>query len=147
MTTKNIPDGKFSAHGRVSLEVINSNIIVYHSKGPFNLELLTALEEVEQNTLQDLKNNAINWCEIVVFEESCMALDEVILGLTDYLKELKANRLSPLASAFVISEGVEGEYVMKDKYEACYREANIDFTVFNTIPDAMQWVGKYLEKH
>lgn len=143
-STESFPDGKFQAHGRVSLEIIDKNLIVYHSKGPFNIELLTALAQVEEELLKTIKNNAGSWCEIVVFEESCMALDDVMLGFGDYLKELQTKRLTPLATAYVISKEIEGGSIMKDKYKKCHLDAGIEFSLFETESAAISWINKCL---
>lgn len=143
-TTTDFPDGKFRAHGRIALEVINNNIVVYHSKGPFNAELFTALEHVEKDILADLKSNVGAWVEVIIFEESCMALDDVMVLFGEYLKELKTLNMAAIATALVIKEGIEGRLLMRDKYQQCHDDAGLTMSIFDSEKEAMNWVNTHL---
>jgi hypothetical protein len=142
-STDDLPSGKFSVHGRVSLTV-KDNIIIYHAKGPFNIEFLAALEKIEENVLRDMKSEVKDWCEIIIFEVTCMAYEEVVIGFGAYLKELKKNGLIPLAIAYVIGPDVEGDTIMKSKFEKCHADADINFSIFSNEDEARSWVDKYL---
>jgi len=133
----------FRPHGKITLSV-NDNLIVYRAEGPFNAELLAALDYIESDVLKKLKNDVKNWGGIVIFEISCMAIDELFIVFGEYLKQIKNNELHPVATAYVIPPDIEGGRLMAKKYEKCYYDAGILFSIFNNEKDALVWVNSHL---
>lgn len=142
--TDKVDYNKFRPHGRVSFSIIEDYIVVYRALGPFNSEVLKALQEIEPDVLKQVKKKNDKWVEIVIFENSCMALDEFIDEFSLYIKVGKENNLLPLASAFVISSEVEGAYLMASKYKECYENAGLTFCVFENEVNATTWVKSFL---
>jgi hypothetical protein len=135
---------KFRPHGRVEISTVDNKIAVFRALGPFNLELLDALQQIEPVALQamDIENNS--WVEIVVFEQSCLASDELFAEFCLHLTALKASGFSPVASAFVFTDEIDGTLLMLDKYRKCFADAGLVFNDFNNETDAMEWVRSFL---
>jgi len=65
--TNDVDYKKFSPHGNVSFSVIENKIFLYRAAGPFNLELMLALDKIELEVEKNIKKGEDKWCEIVVF--------------------------------------------------------------------------------
>lgn len=146
-STENYPDDLFRAHGKISLSVAKDQVLVYRATGPFNKELLDAVKVVEQDILEELQQRDSPWCELVIFEQSCMALPEVITELGLYLKQLESKAMSPAAAAFVITPDVEGLVVMREKYEQCYQHVQTKFSIFDNEDDALRWLKETIKSY
>lgn len=140
--TNSVDYKKFRPHGRVNLSIITDEIIVFRALGPFNLELLSALDEIESNVVKNLKSKS--WVEIVVFEYSCLSSLDVFKEFTSHLISQKKNNLSPLASAFVFPKEVEGTLLMASQYKKCFDEASLEYKEFDNETEAMAWVKTFI---
>ncbi|WP_448212179.1 hypothetical protein [Colwellia sp. MEBiC06753] len=143
-STDNTSPRKFRPHGRIELTIFEEGIIQYDALGPFNRELMKALEEVEQGALASFKQNFGKWCEVIIFHDSCMMLEDALAELESYLKELYEHGLAQ-PTAFVFQEGVEGSSLMKPKYKSVYNHAKIPYQDFNTIEGAIHWCRSQLK--
>jgi len=72
-----------------------------------------------------------------------MAVDNFFLEFGAYLKSMKARGLVPLASAYVFSNDIEGNLLMKDKYKKCYKDAGLVFSTFDNEEDAVLWIKSW----
>ena len=142
--TDNVSYKKFRPHGRISFAVLENNLVVYKALGPFNLELLNALKEIEPDVLQEMKINNGIWGETVIFENSCLAVDEFFLQFRAYIQAMVKRNILPIASAYVISENIEGAALMARKYQQCYQGTGIHFKIFKNEGDAISWVKGFL---
>lgn len=143
-STDQVSPKKFRPHGRVTLEIYESGIVKYKAIGPFNDELIEALGVVEEEMLADCKAKFGRWCEVVVFEESCLSTGEVLQTLEAYLKKMKCDGLDAICSAFIFKDGVEGRDIMPGKYEQCYVNAGVLFKSFTGENEALEWVRSQL---
>ncbi|WP_028865384.1 hypothetical protein [Psychromonas aquimarina] len=139
-STDNVSYKTFRPHGRVEFSVVDENIIIYRAWGPFNSEFFSVLEAIEPDALIEVQSNVRSWGEVVVFEDSCMAVDNFFLEFSAYLKSMKARDLVPIASAYVFSNNIEGGLLMKDKYKKCYQDAGLVFSTFADEETALSWI-------
>lgn len=143
-STDDVAYKKFRPHGRIQFSIPEKGIIFSRALGPFNVELFHAIKQIEPSVIEEAKINDGNWCEVVVFEHSCMGLDELIDELGAYLKEIKKRGDAPLATALVFPKDIECAEFMKEKYKKCYVDAGIEFSMFSDEEDAIRWVKTYL---
>lgn len=143
-STDKVAYNKLKPHGRVNFSVVDGNIVIYHALGPFNAELFTAFQSIEPEVLKQLKSQTEHWVEIVVFEKSCLALNEFISNLSRYLQEMKKEGLVPRASAYVIKDDIDGALFMTNLYQKCYESAGLTFQVFEDELAAISWVKSFL---
>lgn len=144
-TTDEVNYNKFKPHGSVTFSVVDRKIIEYRASGPFNREFINALEKIEPEVLNAVKKDVEIWGEIVIFEDSCMALDEFFDEFCVYLKDLKKNNLIALANAYVFPNDVEGVSFMHERYEKCYKDAGLIISIFNNEEEAFFWVKSFFE--
>lgn len=143
-STDSFDGKKFQHHGKIIQYVNDSDIIVYRAEGPFNSEILAALDYIENVTLNEFKINIKRWSTIVIFEKSCMALDDLIIGFGEYLKQIKDNGLHSVSTAYVITPEIEGRSLMVKKYQKCFDDAGILFSIFDNEKDALLWAKSHL---
>lgn len=136
---------KFPQHGKITISVNNRNIIVYRAEGPFNTELLDALNHIENEVLKTLKNDIKRWGAVIIFEVSCMALDDLMIAFGEYLKKIKSDDLQATATAYVITRDIEGRGIMAKKYQKCYDDAGITFSTFDNEQGALLWINSHLD--
>ncbi len=132
---------KFRPHGRVELSITGKNIVTFKALGPFNLELLAALDEIESDLIKQIDNN---WVEVVIFEHSCLASDEVFVAFTSHLKAQRESAVTPLASAFVFPKEVDGVLLMVNKYQKCFDDAGLRYKQFDNEREALSWVKTFV---
>lgn len=135
----------FMPHGKVEVIFSESDVIIYKAKGPFNSELITALISVEQETLHEYKSRVKSWSEVVIFEKSCMILEDALKNLELYLKTLKSDGKTAQATAFVFLNEVEGCNMMMEKYQQCYIRAGLKYRSFCNEKEALQWAKSQLK--
>lgn len=135
---------KFRPHGRVEFSIVEDRMILSRAIGPFNVELFQALKQIEPGVIEEAKIDDGKWCEIVVFEQSCMSTDELIDELGVYIKVVKESGDAPLAAAYVFPKDIESTAYMKEMYKKCYEEAGIPCSIFSNEEDAIRWVKTYL---
>ena len=140
-STDNVNYQIFRPHGRVNLSILDNEIMIFRALGPFNIDLLTSLYEIELDALQEINSN---WVEIVVFEYSCIALEEVFREFTSHLLAQKASGSIPLASAFVFPKEIDGVLLMTSKYKRCFDDAGLLFKHFDNEKQAMAWVKTFI---
>ncbi|MCP4325818.1 MAG: hypothetical protein GY951_01060 [Psychromonas sp.] len=132
---------KFRPHGRVELSVIDNKIVTFKALGPFNVELVATLREIESEVLKELNKN---WVEVVIFEHSCLAPKEVFIEFTSHLKAQKASGITPLASAYVFSKEVDGLLLMTNEYKKCFDDAGLLYKQFDSESEALSWVKTFV---
>lgn len=147
LCTDEVAFNRFRPHGRISITSIEDGIVVYSAAGPFNCELLDAVEVMETDILKEVKETTGDWIEVVVFNGSCMASNEFMDKLTAYLERMKCRSLAPIASVYIFSSKVEGASFMKPKYERSYTAAGIEFNAFATKEEGIAWSESYKEIH
>lgn len=134
---------KFRPHGLVEFAMPEEGIIYYRAHGPFNKELITSLESLEKDVLQEIKRKWGIWTEIVTFEGSCMMSDELLNVYGAHLKQLAEHGIAPIASAYVFA-GVEGSRIMNRSYQRIYDHAEITYQEFNDVQLAVDWLKQEL---
>ncbi|MEH6348022.1 MAG: hypothetical protein V7785_23195 [Bermanella sp.] len=137
---------KLTPHGQVTFTIQDKNIIIYHARGPFNVELFKTFEVLQSNILKEIDKETKSWVDLIIFEESCMATKELFLEFTSYLKSMKSNNLIPLISAYVFKDGVEGSHIIPGEIQKCYQDANMNYGAFNNEEEAMAHIKTYLPK-
>jgi hypothetical protein len=141
-STDHVIPGKFNAHGRVKYEE-RGNILWATAVGPFNVELVSALEKVVTNLFQRMESRR-PWVSICKFENSALCSREVLDSLTEMMKRLVALKIAATGSAFVLPPDVEGAYLMDPLYARCHREAGIRYESFHSAEMASQWAQSVL---
>lgn len=144
--TNNMTKRQFSAHGRVEIKIFEEGIIEYLAVGPFNLELVEAVSELENEALTCFKEKFGKWCEVVVFEQSSLILEDALILLAEHIKETVENSIGPSASAYVFLPGIEGGNLMSKQYENCYKACGIPYQKFDNEADALDWAREQLAR-
>jgi len=139
--TDNADIRTFRPHGRVEFSAISNNTVLYKCFGPFNSEVISALKVVHEEVLKNYPHRK----EIVLFENSCVGIEELLVALTKYLQELKLQDVAPTATVFVISPEIEGKCLMANKYKKCYQVSGIPFIEVETIEEAQSWLEQFNE--
>lgn len=139
-STDCIATQRFRPHGRVEISLYDEGVIKYLATGPFNKELAEALAKIDNMALHNFSQLFSHWGELVVFEESCMALDDALYLLERHLIDKKQRKTAQLASAFIFKPEIQGRRVMDKKYERCYKNAGIAYKSFNDEISALAWV-------
>ncbi len=135
----------FEPHGHASMYIVEKNIVVYKSTGPFNEEFLKSVEALETKALRALTESGKYRGEIIIFEKSCMATNGMFEYFPKYLQNMKQEGLGNVISSFVFPEDVEGSSMMAPHYEKCYASAGIKFGAFKQYDAALSWVKAELE--
>jgi len=144
--TVNSPGRIFIDHGQITISIKDKSMVIYHCRGPFNLEAFKTMEGIRSKVIKELGEEIKNWVDVIIYEESCLATTEMLAELASYQKRLKSSNISPLTSAFVFKKDVEGSQIMPDEYKKCYDSAKVSFRAFDNEPDAMEYVRTYLPK-
>lgn len=132
----------YRPHGRVTFTIYD-NVLVCEAIGPFNKELITAIESVEIGLLEESKPKE-KWGEIIIINGSALGSAETLVAFTNYLKKLVAHKLMADVSALVLDDQVEGAGVMTPHLIKAYADAGIELTVFDTLNEARVWVKLHL---
>lgn len=141
-STDSVDYQKFRPHGRVNISIIDNQIAQFQALGPFNLELLGALDKIESKVLQKVKQKP--WAEVIIFEQSCLATEEVFSAFVSHLKAQKRAGLSARVSALVFNQDIEGAILMIDKYKRCFEVAGLEYRHFENKEEAIKWAQKYI---
>ncbi|WP_438863338.1 hypothetical protein [Neptunicella sp.] len=141
-STDSFDSGKFSLHGSIEFFVSEDGIVHYSAKGPFNEELIVALFSIREDKLAEVYKTYPNWCELVEFQESCLATQALLSKFTIFLQSMKGTHLEPSATAFIIAPEIEGRNIMLGLYPLCYEAADIPFKIFETEAEARSWLAE-----
>ena len=144
-TENNDSNTLFIHHGEIEITVSEPGVVLYKVHGPFNQELLERLNEIERDFLKTVKREFVNWCEIVIFHHSCLCVDQALVYLESYLKELSSNGLGARANAYVFTPEVEGSNIMRSCYRKCYENAGLLYEDFSHVDEAICWSKSILE--
>ena len=80
----------FRPHGRIEYQAEGGNIMRATGTGPFNEEMVDVIRTIEMKALESFVDFSKPWYELVVFQESCVAIDDALLFFTKHLRDLKA---------------------------------------------------------
>ena len=142
LSTENAGKMHFEPHGKITISVLEDGIVLYRPEGPFNIELVKAYAKVEAPALAEFRTKYTKWCEVGVYEKSCLATDEAMEALKTYLVESRKEGRVIAGSAHVFLEGVEGHLLMPPKYKKCVEAAGVKFKSFTNEADAIAWARK-----
>ena len=142
ITTDDFDPQTFRPHGRVTFSV-DGNVLMCDAVGPFNKELIEAIEGVELKLIDEMKQNE-KWGDIVTISGSALGSSETLQAFTDYLKMLVAGNFISNVTAMVIDKNVEGAGVMTPYLIKAYADAGLKLTVFETLNEAKVWVKLHL---
>lgn len=135
---------KFDPHGQITFSIQDENIIIYHARGPFNVELFKTLEILQLDVLKEIEKRKGYWVDMIIFEESCLATREMLTELTCYLKSMKKRNLTSVASAYVFKDKVEGSHIIPAEVKKCYKDAELNYKAFDNEEEAMTYIKTYL---
>ncbi len=133
----------FSQHGTIESR-IEGNILINEATGPFNAEIIYALQEV-QSELLDVLAVLRNWGQIYIFHQSALCSPDTIEAMHGYISQKKGTISKPAATAFVMDRNVEGRLIMGPHYRQVYEKAELNFALFVTEAEAREWVEQTLK--
>ncbi|MET3107130.1 hypothetical protein AAKU67_002972 [Oxalobacteraceae bacterium GrIS 2.11] len=133
---------RYNQHGRMESHVDN-NILINEATGPFNAEIITAIQVIQHDLLQEIINHE-QWAQVYIFHESVLCSPDTIEALRTYLANFKDSRNKPVATAFVMGPEVEGSSMMGPHYRQVYEEVHLTFQLFSTKTQALAWVNTML---
>jgi len=146
LTTDDSTRTHFPPHGRITIKTHDNCIVIYHARGPFNEEIIHALEEIESELLTKMSQLNEHWVEVVEFEHSCLATLEALKVLEALMLKMRYEGKTPEASAFVFPPGLEGVETMESLYQTVLQNAGIQFRLFDNFDDALNWARNKLKK-
>lgn len=138
-TTDHYQQDQFRLHGRVEMH-LNGQTICVSARGPFNLELTTALATLEGEFLSNVASQS-PFFEIVTFTESVLASPEVMTAHRQLLVMLKGAGLAHKATAYVIPKDLEGAVFTGPIATQNYAAVDWPFKIFQHLEDAEQWIN------
>ena len=133
---------KFKPHGRIESSVVG-NLFIQEATGPFNKEILLAMESVHAGP-RELLTSGGRWAAIFVFRHSALASPEMLEGLKNYLATQVTRKNASVATALVIPPQVEGALLMGSLYLRAWRGAGITCEIFGAREDAEHWISTRL---
>jgi len=134
----------FTQHGRMESRIDN-NILVNEATGPFNAEVIYAIESIQKDLL-DLLAPHDKWAQIYIFHDSALCSLDTVDAIRDYLTKLRGTMKKPVATAYVMGKKVEGRSIMASHYQQLYAEADLNYQLFFTESEAQQWIATMLEQ-
>ncbi len=128
----------FRPHGRVEYSV-SGNVLIADAYGPFNVQLIGAVNSIEKETLQSLAQQG-TWGMLLCFHDSALASLEVLQAFTELLTQNRMLGLIAHATAIVLPSTVEGAALMAPLYIKCYANATSTPQLFEEVDAAEAWL-------
>lgn len=141
-SSESVDHFRFPTHGRIDL-VIDGPKAVYRVAGPFNVQLIAALEALEDRA-RALGAFSGTWGIVVVFDICALASPDVLEALRLHAEARRQQGIAPAAVAFVLPPDVEGAKLMTPNYERLFRQMHLRFSVFCTQAQAEAWLAAYI---
>lgn len=135
---------QFAQHGRMQSR-IEDNILVNEATGPFNAEIINAIQTI-QHDLLELISTRDQWAQIYIFRDSALCSPDTIEALRNYLSGMRGKLKRPAATAFVMGQDVEGRSIMAQHYRQVYEDADLKFELFFTEQQAHDWLRLLLNQ-
>jgi len=142
VSTSDVKQGRFRAHGLVEV-TIDGNVARYEAWGPFNEELGTAFNAIQEQVLPEMAALK-RWGELTVFHVSMMASASTLAKFTEALRVRAIQGLAPYATAFVAGPEVEGAQLMGSLLAKFYADAGLLLMVFPRVTEAEAWLQSTL---
>ena len=133
---------QFKPHGRIESTVVG-NLFIQEATGPFNKEILLAMESVHTRP-RELLASVGPWAAMFVFNQSALASPEMLDGLKKYLATQVTRENASVATALVLPPQVEGALLMGPLYLRAWRGAGIHSEIFGAREDAEHWIAACL---
>ncbi len=132
----------FAPHGRV--EVWSDQAFVYYeATGPFNREAVDCLAAAQRDFLLAHPMPG-PWASLGVMHHSAVIGEEALERYRELMSSPKPPGLTPVATAFVMGEDVEGHRLMAPLYERIYAHIQRPFRVFSELAAAQNWLRQQL---
>lgn len=132
----------FKPHGTIESK-IEGNLFIQEATGPFNKEILLAMDSVHAKARQVLVSNG-PWGGLFIFKNSALASPEMLDGLKKYLVTQVARNNASIATGLVLPRSVEGASLMTPHYLRAWRDAGIVCEAFEDVLDAHHWISSQL---
>lgn len=141
-STNSYARGRFTPHGWRALDK-DGAIAIFHSEGPYNLEMVQALKTARQANEAKYGPGGRQGT-ITVVHGSLMMSPEALTAFEDYVLSLSIPGQRGLPVAWVVAPDVEGRAVMLPHFERMYAGAGRPWRVFETLDEAMAWLRAQL---
>ena len=132
----------FKPHGTIESK-IEGNLFIQEATGPFNKEILLAMDAVHTKARQVLVSSG-PWGGLFIFKNSALASPEMLDGLKKYLLAQVKRKHASLATGLVLPQSVEGASLMTPHYLRAWRDAGIVCAAFEDVLDAHDWISLQL---
>ena len=130
--------GRYRQHGRSDIH-FDGKIMRFESMGPFNKELIRAVEMAMRDLLNEVPPTG-PWAEIVWLRGSALIAPEVLPAMKGLIENLTDDGLVSAATAIVATDDVEGLSLMIPPYAAIYVASHRHFDTFGSMEDAEAWI-------
>lgn len=137
-STNHYPQGPFRAHGWRALER-DGRIAIFHSEGPYNLEMVQALKEVRRANEAKYGPGG-RQATITVVHSSLLMPPEALSAFEDYVLSLTVPGQPGLPVAWVVAPDVEGRTLMLPHFERMYARAERPWRAFESLDEALAWI-------
>lgn len=142
-TTRFAPQ-RFQPHGSIESR-IEGRLYIQEATGPFNKEILLAMDVVHAEARQFLLSGGA-WGALFVFKGSALASPEMLDGLKKYLAMQVLRKSASVATGLVLARDVEGSLLMKGHYLRAWQGAGIVCEAFERYADAQAWITEKLSR-
>ncbi|MBH9576774.1 hypothetical protein [Inhella proteolytica] len=137
-STDDIAQPRFRAHGRVDFHV-DGRLLRTEAIGPFNAELVLAVQALVHQIYREMAAGP-TWGQLVRFHESALASPDTLEQFTLTLCALRAQGLTPHATAYELPPEVEGATLMARPFQQCFEQAGLHFAHFAHADEAHTWL-------
>ncbi|WP_028453320.1 hypothetical protein [Chitinilyticum aquatile] len=140
ISTRNHSGGsRFAPHGHVEIWA-EGQLLRYQATGPFNLELLQALDAADRGLMAATAAQG-PFAILAEFAGSIAATPDALAALEASLAAQNAAGLASAAVAFVVDPDAEGAVLMRSIIADIYARQGLPFGWFGTLDDARGWLA------
>ncbi|MBE9610381.1 hypothetical protein [Chitinilyticum piscinae] len=129
---------RFAAHGHVEVWA-EGQLLRYQATGPFNLELLQALDAADRGLMAATAAQG-PFAILAEFAGSIAATPEALAALEGSLAAQNEAGLATVAVAYVVDPQAEGAEVMRSIIDAIYARQQLRFGWFQDLTSAQRWL-------
>jgi hypothetical protein len=134
------PHRLFAPHGKAEFSRQGQRLWGV-AEGPFNLELA-----------QEVHRRVLHWCRqlradgefdhLCEFRGSALASPEALRQLGDMLRDVAAEGLAPVRTAYVFPPDLEGGSLLSPLFERAFAATGLTMRVFASQAEALDWLNR-----
>lgn len=144
LDTNSFANSRFSAHGRVRVD-LRDNVIIYDVAGPFNLELIKAFAKTLGQLLKDWRPNG-PFASLTFWHESLMATPDALAAYREVLRRNRDFYPKEVINVWCVPPTIEGRLIMEPVWLALYTEAGYPLEIVHDADVASERLRWHLDQ-